>query len=58
MSGLVLGLDAIACQLLALTWVLPTWFTLLPEVAGQDLAFTASRLGAAVVPALQPGRPA
>ena len=46
-SGLVLGLDAIACQLLALTWVLYWW---IPELSGPGYA--EALVGASTVVAL------
>lgn len=51
-AGLVLGLDAIACQLLALVLALPLWTGLWTGTAAADLALAAASLGAAAVLAL------
>ena len=51
-SGLVLGLDAIACQLLALVLVLPVWSGLWTGEAAADLTSAAAVLGVAAVLAL------
>jgi hypothetical protein len=48
-SGLVLGLDAIACQLLALTWVLYWW---IPELSPLGSGFAEALVGASTVVAL------
>ena len=51
-SGLVLGLDAIACLLLALVLTLPVLARLWANAAGADLALPAAQLGAACLLAL------
>jgi hypothetical protein len=50
-SGLVLGLDAIACQLLALVLALPMWISLWPGLTTADLG-AAAALGTASLLAL------
>lgn len=50
-AGLVLGLDAIACQLLALVLALMAWLELYPQADGSQ-ALSVARLGVAAVLAL------
>ena len=51
-AGLVLGLDAIVCQLLSLVLVLPVWTALLTEEAINELAAAAGVLAAAAILAM------